>query len=185
MKIFIVGCAKSGTWLLLRLFHAFGDVQMLGHGGERNVKFVDAMIVDEGKVGIWKRTWNVIFSNHRKKLRPPLERQLEIIRRADIRLVYIRRDRAAVLKSDKGWVAEARYDDCELQAKEWAGDIDFVVNFEDLISDPDTVQRALAEALGLTIVHAWSDYPDFVPDAAFALHDGKTNYSKRRIGAKY
>lgn len=185
MKIYIVGCAKSGTWLLLRLFHAFGDVQIVGDDSERNVKYVDAMIVDEGKVGIWKRSWDVVFSNHRDRLRLPLERQLKIIREGDIRLVYIRRDRAAVLKSDKGWVAESRYDDCELQAEEMADDIDFVVNFEALVTDPDTVQRALAAALGLTVVHDWSDYPDFVPDEAFALHDGKKNYSKRRIGAKY
>jgi len=185
MKIFIVGCAKSGTWLLLRLFHAFDNVQLIGDDTERPLNFVKAMVVDEGKVGVWKRTWNMAFSNHRDTIRPPLEKQLAVVRSHGIRLVYIRRERAGVLKSDKGWVAAKRYDDCELQAQEFADDISFVVNFEDLLRDPDTVQRDLAEALGLTIVHSWSDYPDFVPDEAFAIHDGKENYSKRRIGAKY
>lgn len=185
MKIYIVGCAKSGTWLLLRLFHAFADIELIGDDTERPIKFVTQMELSEGKHGVWKRTWNMLLSNHRSTIRPPLEQQIEWVRNHDIRLVYIRRNRADVLKSDKGWVADSRYDDAELQAEEFADDVACVVNFEDLLADPNAVQRAVANALGLTIVHLWSDYPDFVPDEAFAIHEGKENYSKRRIGAKY
>jgi len=185
MKIFIVGCAKSGTWLLLRLFHAFDDLELIGDDTERPIKYLKSMVVSEGKFGVWKRTWNMAFSNHRDKIRPSLETQLALARSHGIKLVYIRRERAGVLKSDNGWVAAARYDDCELQAEEFADDLAYVVQFERLLKEPNVVQEELAEALGLTIVHPWSDYPDFVPDQAFAIHEGKENYSKRRIGAKY
>ena len=185
MKIFIVGCAKSGTWLLLHLFYSFKNFEVINSDAEVPLSAVLTLPVSPGMNGVWKRTWDKIFSNHRSVFKEEIDVQLRKVRQQKIKLIYIRRDKSSVLKSDGGYVKEERYLDTEAQAEEFADDLAFVVNYDDLLANPDAVQTKLANALGLDITYRWSEYPDFVPDEAFAKREGRPNYSRRRIGAAY
>jgi len=185
LKIYIVGCAKSGTWLLLWLFSAFENIHTLDYESERKINYVQDFKLNKGQIGVWKRTWNMAFSHHRDEIvRPPLQKQLEIFQENDISVVYIRRKKEDVLKSDGGWVSENRYDDCEKQAIEYSEYIKCFVDYDDLLKNPDKVQKIITKSLNLKIKNNWSDFPDFVPDEAFNVHKG-ANYSKRRLGEKY
>ena len=61
--------------------------------------------------------------------------------------------------------------------------IAYTVRYEDLLQRPDEVQEALAAALGLVIVHRWSDYPKFIDVSQ--ERDMGDNYSLRPIGSSY
>ena len=185
MKIYIVGCAKSGTWLLLWLFYGFENIHIIDYMEERPISHLQERRLENEKIGVWKRSWNMIFSHKRDTLSPSLERQLEIIQEEDIKIVYIKRNKEDVLKSDGGWVDEERYDDCEKQASEFAEHINCVVDYDVLLRNPNETQLHVKDCLGLQILHKWSDFPDFVPDDVFKIHEGKPNYSKRRIGGDY
>ena len=185
MKIYIVGCVKSGTWLLLWLFSGFKNIYILDYEKERKIRYVQDINLDTDKVGVWKRTWNMAFSHHRDQIvKPPFKEQLEIIKDYNIFIVFVRRNKIDVLKSDGGWVDEKRYDDCEKQALEYPEYINCVVDYDELLKNPNKVQKHVEKCLGLEIQHNWSDFPDFVPNEAFLVHNGP-NYSKRRIGEKY
>ena len=108
MKIYIVGCAKSGTWLLLWLFYGFENIHIIDYMEERPISHLQERRLENEKIGVWKRSWNMIFSHKRDTLSPSLERQLEIIQEEDIKIVYIKRNKEDVLKSDGGWVDEER-----------------------------------------------------------------------------
>ena len=185
MKIYIVGCAKSGTWLLLWLFFGFENIQFIDYKEERAIDYLNKQCVKRGKIGVWKRSWNMIFSHKRDLLSPPLERQLKIIRDEEIKIVYIKRNKEDVLRSEEGWVDEIRYDDCEKQASEYPGYIDCIVDYDALVDNPDKTQLHVKDCLGLEILHDWSEFPNFVPDDVFSVHEGKPNYSKRKIGEAY
>jgi len=162
-KIYITGCAKSGTTLVRRLFNAF----------ELDVYNYYEMSIDsfmESKYNVAKRKYNTILS--RKLDKKEESRQLEIIK--NIFIVNVIRNKADVLKSDNGYVPEARYDSCMEQASRLSDDIDFTLSYDDLLCDPDRAQEEISEKLNLKIIHKWSDYPKFMKGI-------KERYSKSNI----
>jgi len=176
-KILITGCAKTGTTLVRRLFNAF-DLKVFN----KEEISLDGLINSDYIVG--KRTYLTIFSN----LLPEEEinRQLNLIKDNNIKIVNIVRDKESTLKSTNGWVKEDRYDECMRQATEFSQYIDYTINYSDLISNPNSIQESLSKVLNLKIIHKWSDFPDWFdnrdePKGGNWNHKG---YKLRKIGEK-
>jgi|ETNvirnome_2_300_1030623.scaffolds.fasta_scaffold09365_1 hypothetical protein len=173
MKILITGCAKSGTTLLRRLFHAYNLNVCVNEGTINQLINMDYDVV--------KRTSNTIFSN---KLKPhEIKKQRQLILDNNIIVINIVRDRVDVVRSENGYVTNERYDDCLLQFYNNRDIIDITVYFNELIEDPDMVQWDISKKLGLTPEFMWSDYPVFIDESKEVFT--KNNYKLRRIGEKY
>ena len=198
MKFFIVGTAKTGTWLLTRLFHGFEDFAYIDTADERCL--YDLLVYPEppgGKHVLMKRAWAELFSNHDVGGKHAAQRRAVVA--AGIRLIYMEREREGVIASQiKAWergakpenadailaAAEARYDVCVEQVGEYGDLLTCRVQYERLLAEPDKVQAEVAESLGLEIKHPWSEYPSFVPDDALSQTTGG-NYALRPLGAAY
>ena len=159
--IFITGCAKSGTTMLLGLFHAFDfpcipmectPRQLLKYGSWTNKRY-------GGIVG--KRSSRNLFSWHIS--REAQLAQLNTIVTKGIEIVHITRNKEDVLRSENGYVPEKRYDAVQRQAEEFHHAIKCHVGFEDILRDPTRVQSQLVRQLDLKVRHCWTDYPNFVP----------------------
>ena len=151
-KIFITGCAKTGTTLVRRLFNAF-DLTVF-NGGEISL---NSFINSEYEVG--KRMYGTVFSNVLSDKQ--IADQLKAIEDNNVEIVNVVRDKQDTLNSTNGYVKEERYDSCVNQSDRYKDYIDYTINYSDLISSPDEVQKSLAETLKLTVVHKWSDFPDW------------------------
>jgi len=157
-RIFIVGCARSGTTLLRRLFHAFDGVEVIPHEVSLDL-FVDMPPPADGKILIGKRTIRTLFSN----CLPPLEgqRQLELIRaRDDMLTLCIYRDGRDVVESE--YAPPVRWIE-SIHQMITLGDAVRTLKYEDLVEHPDELQAGIAKACGLEPLHRWSEYPAFFP----------------------
>lgn len=196
-KFYIVGAAKTGTWLTTRLFLAFEDFWHIDTGKERSL--YELLVAPEpppGKHMLMKRTWAEIFSN--VDIAGKHDAQRKAVQDAGIRLIYMERGRDAVIASQvKAWMeapdadpemiklaANARYDACVQQAEEYGDLLACRIQHERVVAEPDVMQAEVAEALGLTIKHKWSEYPSFVPQDAQEAQLG-ANYALRPLGASY
>lgn len=162
-RIYIVGCARSGTTLLRRLFHGFKDTEVIPYEIDLDA-FANAE-APEGKVLVGKRTINTIFSNCL-----PLEegkRQLELLQgRPDIRVLCVFRDGRDVVESETQATPVRWYE--SLRQMRLAQDAHLLptlatMRYEDLVSDPDGSQVGVANWFELEVAHPWSDYPKFFP----------------------
>jgi len=176
-KILITGCAKTGTTLVRRLFNAY-DLNVFNS----DEISLDGLIDSDYDVG--KRTYLTIFSNLLSE--EEINRQLNLIKDNDIKIVNIVRDKESTLKSTNGWVKEDRYDECMRQATELSQYIDYTINYSDLISNPNSVQESLSKVLNLKIIHKWSDFPDWFDDTEEPKDGNWSNkeYKLRKIGEK-
>ena len=168
-KIFITGCAKTGTTLVRRLFNAF-DLVVYNKNEMYLQQFLDR------EVDVAKRRWNTLFSH---KI---TDEQEQYEKMKDVNIVNVVRNKADVLKSTNGYVPEARYDECQRHVEKYGDVIDYTIDYEDLIKDPDKIQKEVAEKFNLTIKHKWTEYPDFIDieDEQPAFKTDK--YQLRRIG---
>jgi hypothetical protein len=177
MKIFITGCAKTGTTLVRRLFNAF-DLKVY-NGGEISL---ENLLASGDNVG--KRTSMSILSNilspQQKK------RYVKIIESNNVKIINVVRNKVDTLKSTGGYVSEQRYNACMKQKKELNDIITYIVDYDKLIIEPNKIQEEISNLLGLTIIHKWSDYPNFInieeesPDL-----QQSDRYSLRKIGKNY
>jgi len=170
-RIFIVGCARSGTTLLRRLFHAF-DAQVVPY--EVSLDDFIAMPAPAGEVLVGKRTIRTLFSN----CLPPLEgqRQLELIRaRDDMLTLCIYRDGRDVVESE--YAPPVRWIE-SIHQMITLGDAVRTIKYEDLVEHPDEIQEGVGTLCGLTARHSWSEYPSFFPG-----DDHKDIYPPQPIGA--
>jgi hypothetical protein len=176
-KIFITGCAKTGTTLVRRLFNAF-DIKVY------NFDEINLMDLVRSDYNVGKRTIASIFSNVLHEYHLNLQKQ-EIVEH-NIDIVNIVRNKEDVLKSDNGYVSEERYNESMRQAKEYSHLIKCTISYEDLIKDPDKVQLEVAEKLNLKIIHLWSDFPKFYDISQENDNNMKNDkiYQLRPIGAK-
>ncbi len=179
-RIFITGCARSGTTLLNRLFYAFNDTTVIDHeisiDNFCNYKY-------RTKILAGKRTPLTILS-------VPLS-QDEITRQRDIKhtnnliIVNIIRDgRDVVHRNPTGPTVNVnRWIGCMLQAQEFMKEISIQVRYEELVNNPDFIQRKIEKTLGLTSKSKFSEYPKFVPDSVFDESEYKNfvYYNKRKI----
>ena len=177
MKILIVGCAKTGTTLLQRLFFAFKGVRVVT--GETSLYKV-VKFTTGGFPYVFKRTAFTIFSNEL----PPneIKSQVEMAKDAGVRLILMERNKSDVLKSTNGWVTEKRYNACVRQKEKCLSAIDYIVSYERLVAEPDVVQKEVEKKYQFTSEAKWSEYPLFVPQKEFDRLPG-LEYRARKIGA--
>ena len=167
-KIFITGCAKSGTTLLFRLCKSFeADFT---HGNEVNISdFIHLAKSSKSNFFIGKRGGRALFSVcHVKKYR-----YIKIIKNNDIKILNIIRDGRDVVLSDNNYVSPKTWFCCMRQSRKFRDYIYYEVKYEDLIRKPNRTQDRIAKKFGLTIKHKFSEYPNFVPDADFKLVENK------------
>jgi len=195
-KIFITGCAKSGTTLLLRMCYAFEDTEVLynkgfdGHELDFD-KFVDYK--SDCKFTIGKRHPPALLSN---VLLPEFERQAETVSSEGIGIINVIRDGRDVLLSDGNYVKPKRWIESVKQRESSVyGDlISLEVRYEDLVRNPDKVQKQMEEKFGLKSKKSFADYPEYVEDWVFEWNvsvlaragdrDASKNYGKRKLSDK-
>lgn len=175
-RIYIVGCARSGTTLLRRLFHAFGNCEVVPH--EIDLDSFAAMEAPEDKVLVGKRTVATVFSN---QLAPDEgRRQIALLRsRPDIRVLCIYRDGRDVVESE-AQADPARWLSCMHQMVVWP-DLVLSLRYEDLVREPDRLQAHLANHYGLRVDYLWSEYPRFFPPGG---DDHIDRYAPQPIGTQ-
>lgn len=155
MRVFVTGCAKSGTTLLRRLFHAFSGVRVVPH--EIGLSDFLALSDAEGPL-VGKRLYNTVFS---WPLTPAeAKAQIDAAERAGVRLVNIYRDGRDVVESG---IPATRWCASIAQMLTHVARLRYNVRYEELVTDPDGVQQAIAAALGLTPEQPFSNYPQFFP----------------------
>lgn len=164
-SVFITGCAKSGTTLLLRLMTAFPLVPQLPVDGlELGLpEFAARVAASPNTPMVAKRTFATVFSGLR--IRKQQERQIKLIEDHGILIINIIRDGRDVLTSDNGYVTASRWITSMKQRRSFRDSIALTVRYEDLVSNPNDVQEAIAVAIGLQPTHPFSRYPEFVPPA--------------------
>jgi Sulfotransferase family len=140
-RIFVMGCGRSGTWLLTGLLSTFKDTCVVAK--EVPIEFF-AQLSTTGKTLVLKRN-NVAF-----------ERLWQMPAR--IKVVYAIRHPYDVLTSHNPTSAQTYH----IDIKRWLAEIaalrlaleigrkDFcIVRYEDMVTDAERVQRKIAEELGL------------------------------------
>jgi hypothetical protein len=171
-KIYITGCAKSGTTLVRRLFNAFEGLNVYNYG-EITPKDFYTSEYDVGK------RFQSLFSGELPN--PLITQQLEMFQ--EIIIIDVLRNKEDVLKSDNGYVSENRYNTCLKQREQYGYLIDYTIIYENLLSDPDQIQKEISELLGLKTEHKWSDYPKFIDITQENQITHKGIYKLRSIGA--
>ena len=171
-KIFITGCAKSGTTLVRRLFNAFDGLKVYNYGEITPMNFA------KSNYDVGKRE-NSLFANSINNSQ--LQQQLTLFK--DITIIDVLRNKEDILKSDNGYVSEERYNTCLSQREQYGHLINYTIIYEKLLSNPDIIQKEISELLGLKIKHKWSDYPNFVDISQEKLITHKGIYKLRPIGA--
>jgi Fe2+ transport system protein B len=173
-KIYITGCAKTGTTLVRRLFNAF-NLKVYNKGEISLHHFIE---VD---YNVGKRTVSEIFSNVISY--KSIQKSLKTIKENDISIINVVRRKEDVLKSSNHYVKEVRYDASMEQAETYKDYITYTVIYEDLIENPNKIQDEIANKLNLEILHKWSDYPSFINVNEEKFKNN--NYTLRPIGEKY
>jgi len=164
-RIFLMGCGRSGTWLLTGIMSTFADTAVSGTenavGAFRNIK-------GNPPIQVIKRTHDSCLVVN---LIPP-----------EISIIYILRHPFDVLTSKHPGNDDARHIsplrwNSEMQALRWLHERKrpntLIIRYEDLVSDPDKTQALIARTFGLTIAHPASSFDQkFVPSdrARNAMH---------------
>jgi len=175
MRIYITGCAKSGTTLLRRLFYAFEDITVIGEEIHLN-SFIKHP--NPASIVVGKRTYKTIFSNTYEMI--PINKQIRLIEKTkDLRIINIVRDGRDVVLSDNCAVPPLRWADSMHQRRKLNHLIDMEIIYEDLISCPDVIQQEIMFTFGLKKKYKFSEYPCFVPKKANNI--SKSNYTLRPI----
>ncbi|MFH2053339.1 MAG: hypothetical protein ABIK96_12820 [bacterium] len=179
-NIFITGCARSGTTLLNRLFHAFEDVRVI----DRETSLDDFISLGRSDmVVVAKRTPKTILSV--PLAREELRRQEERVLESRIIVVNIVRDgRDVVHRHPRGPRVDLnRWIGCMLQSRRFRHLISLELRYEDLVQKPDEAQSRIESVAGLARAFRFSEYPDFVDTDAFAVPDfaGLEQYEPRPI----
>lgn len=188
-KIFITGCAKSGTTLLLRMCYAFKDTNTSYkrgfNGHEMTLPELLNLKVEE-KFLIGKRLPPFLLSNVDH---PEFEDQAEWLKKHDIGIINVVRDGRDVVLSDGKYVKPVRWMESIKQREKYSELVDMEVKYEDLIRYPNVVQENMTNIFGLESHSRFSDYPDYVPDWVYDWNVSVTgragkqesDYGKRRL----
>jgi len=172
MKIYIVGCAKSGTTLVRRLFNAF-DLKVYNWDEMPYDRFL------KSGYDVAKRRKRTVFSYDLSKAE--IEKQLEALK--GCKIVNVVRFAEDVCKNNR--VTFKRWDSCIEQSIMYSEHIDCTIGYEFLIDNPDKVQGHVADKLELDMIRKWSEYPDFIDISSERASTHLGNYKLRPIGADY
>jgi hypothetical protein len=179
-KIFITGCAKSGTTLLKDMFRSFDSTFVIeSEIGVNSFSKLTQKKVGEFECVVGKRTWDSIYSCGRLR-KTDIESQYYQLQKAEIIVINVIRDGRNVVASllnDWGWYNPFEWMECIRQTKDNGGIITLTVRFEDLILRPDEVQNEIIVATGLNANHSFSDYPSFIE----TTEEREKNYTFRPL----
>lgn len=157
-RIFITGCAGSGTTLLNRLFLAFRNVSVIQP--EASLRSLVNTTSPYGTI-VRKRLSKHIFSNTSDViLAPPLEEQIELIKKNKIKIVNMIRDGRDIVYGYGPNICE-RWIESIQQAREYSDIITLTIKYEDLVKNPNLIQKKIAKRLGLKSRYKFSEYPKF------------------------
>lgn len=176
MKIFITGCARSGSTLLARMMNAFIGVYVMKEevSLEAFLGYRNPYPVLVGKRSEW-----TIFSQVESN---EIRKQLQLLATNNIYIINIVRDGRAVVKSfHKAWGVYNPFIwmDAINQSKKYSDYIDLQIKYEDLIADPENIQAQISEKFNLKAGVSFLQYPEYVPNDCF-LSD-KDEYLQRPI----
>jgi len=188
-KIFITGCAKSGTTLLLRMCYAFKDTftsYRTGFNGHEMTLPELLNFNSSERFVIGKRLPPFVLSNTETL---DFEDQITWIKKHDIGIINVVRDGRDVVLSDGNYVKPQRWIDSINQRKQYADIIDMEVKYEDLIRYPNMIQESMTNVFGIESHSKFSDYPDYVPDWVYDWNVSVTgragkqesDYGKRKL----
>lgn len=192
-KIFITGCAKSGTTLLLRMCYAFKNSQIIYEKGfDGHELSFEEFINYKGqeKYLIGKRHPPCILSNIEED--GAFREQRDIILQNEIYVINVVRDGRDVVLSDGNYVKPRRWIDSMRQREDYKEIISYEIKYENLIEEPDKIQNDLMKITGLEKKYNFSEYPKYVEDWVYdwdisvlgrAGQDNKS-YSKRPLSKK-
>ena len=192
-KIFITGCAKSGTTLLLRMCYAFKNTDVLyrrGFNGHELTLSEFMNVKTDKKFLIGKRLPPFVLSNTEDET---FEDQVSWIRKQNIGIVNVIRDGRDVVLSDGNYVKPKRWIDSMKQRYKYSDIIDMEVKYEDLVRHPNSIQDNMCNVFGIQKENHFSDYPDYVKDWVYdwnvsvqarAGKGDETDYGKRRLSDK-
>lgn len=164
VKIFITGCAKSGTTLLKRMFHAFDKTYVI----KEEVSVYDFIKIKKKDVGdydfvVAKRSWDSLFS-YSLLNKEQNDRQRRLINDNNIKVINIIRDgRDVVLSFINSWGLNGCFewmncvDNCQDEL------INLNVKYEELVLTPNGIQNKIMQ-LGFSKLFNFSDYPVFIPE---------------------
>ena len=130
-KIYITGCAKSGTTLVRRLFNAFEELNVYNKKEITPADFINS----EYDVG--KRSYISLFSGKMNK--QSIQQHTKIYQ--NLIVIDVLRNKKDVLKSDNGYVTADRYDACIEQRKQYGTLIHYTIIYEKLIENPNQIQK--------------------------------------------
>jgi len=177
-RIFITGCAKSGTTLLLRLFNYFDNILVLTSGDSNEVTLERLIKCEYEGVIVGKRKWNYILSEVLHD--DILKKQEKLILDNDIKVLNIVRDGRDVILSDNKYVPPKRWIHCVKQREELKGIIHLEVRYEDIIYKPDEVQKEIGSSFNLKNKQKFSEYPTGLANEIFNKKGGNL-YKARPI----
>lgn len=182
MRIYITGCSKSGTTLLLRLFKAFSNVVLVPR--EQSAKYFS--LIDHKKgILVGKRSRCEVYSSSWGGKGYFFESLLEL-REHNINIVNIFRDGRDVIESRQPQVSPREWISCIHQIVDYPQYLKLNLRYEDIVTKPNEIQQIVANKLKLSIEHKWSDYPNFLDkDTAYWQQvRGREAYRPRPISAK-
>lgn len=188
-KIFITGCAKTGTTLLLRMCFAFKNAETLYRTGFNGHELTlnEFLNLDTNKrFLIGKRLPPFVLSN---VYHEDFEDQLSWIRKNDIGIINVVRDGRDVVLSDGNYVKPQRWIESMQQREKYSDIIDMEVKYEDLIKYPNNIQENMCNVFGLEREHYFSEYPEYVKDWVYDWNVSVTgragkqesDYGKRKL----
>jgi hypothetical protein len=175
-RIFIMGCGRSGTWLLTGIMATFEDLFLLAEESPYT-RFAD--IKGEQSVHIVKRDF---MSFEQVDLIPP-----------EIGILAVVRHPFDVLTSHHP-AFQFRY---HISPRRWNGEMgalrwlletkrpkSMIVRYEDLVTDPDGRQKAIADFFGLRIRISAMDYQRVFrpPEEALQAMHGIRQPDKKSVG---
>ena len=192
-KIFITGCAKTGTTLLLRMCYAFKDTEVLYKEGFNGHELtIDEFVEKESdqKFLIGKRLPPALLSNTPVS-DDQFAEQAEWVRANNIGIINVIRDGRDVVLSDGNYVSPQRWISSMSQRKRFSEIIDVEISYEDLVRNPDEVQKKIMKAFNIKKDHKFSDYPKYVEDWVYDWNvsvqgrmgnaDASADYGKRKL----
>ena len=176
-RIFVMGCGRSGTWLLYTLLSLAKDTYSLFEEVDVG-RF--ARIRSPKPVHLLKRDQKSYLTAHRIP--------------SSISIVWVVRHPFDVVTSrhpEKAWKRPFH-----IEAKRWNGEMDalrafleaerpngIVVRYEDLVGDPDTTTSRLMDALDLEFAHSFGEFAELaqVPPNVRTIMHGLRAVSTDRV----
>lgn len=172
MRLFITGCAKSGTTLFRNLFYAFNSIKVI----YVEIDYITFCKYNHKKI-VGKRIAKSPFSF---KLDKSDERYktfyTDLLPKSKTLIINMVRDGRDVLESG---VTCERWISCIKQSIDHQHLIDITVKYEELVTNPNKIQKELSKRYELEQEHLFSDYPKFMSKKVSKLF--KDEYKPRVI----